>query len=572
MTPVRSLEHRVVILIATGVVLTSVTLGAIGAAAFRRQRAHIATSHQAIVHLMVAQIDRELTHLFSVLQDVVAQARPAMESGAPIPRDALRRPFIETRIADAVFIVDRQGRVLAHEGAQAAPGPEALASVLAAAITHGTATSERIDDAPPQVVSCIAINDLRGTMLGAACGSIELAGRRAAEFFVLLREYSDVPAVLTDRSGRLLVGPTGSHPPDTRQGVVSSESLRNAPWLVILPTHAGAESLLGLALLACAMTVSVLGVLAWGVGRSVRIPLEQLTAHAERLASGDLSRPVPIAGEDEIGRLGDAFERMRQALERSMQALADSNSQLEARVADRTAALGIANAALEARDRQRARLLRQLITAQEDERRRLARELHDDTCQALAALSLRLDMALAAVPAETANPEVVEARRIAERTLDDVHRLIQDLRPTALDELGLVAALQRVTDRHLTPLGVTARVETDDWPARLPHSLETTLFRAAQEAIVNVARHGHAEHVLVQCRADAQRLTIELEDDGCGFDLASVSVTGADDARGLGLLGMRERMASIDGQVTIDSAPDRGTRIVLEAPRQAEGV
>jgi signal transduction histidine kinase len=326
-----------------------------------------------------------------------------------------------------------------------------------------------------------------------------------------------------------------------------------------------------LALLACAIMIGVLGVLAWGVGRSVRIPLDQLTAHAQRLARGDLSQPVPVTGEDEIGRLGDAFERMRQALEQSMQALAENNAQLEARVADRTAALGLANAALESRDRQRARLLRQVITAQEDERRRLARELHDDTCQALAALSLRLDMALASTPDDSINPEVIEARLIAGRTLDDVHRLIHDLRPSALDELGLVVALQRVIDRHLVPTGVTARVEADGWPARLPHALETTLFRAAQEAIVNVARHGRAEHVLVQCRADAQRLAIEIEDDGCGFDLASVSVTGADNARGLGLLGMRERMASIDGTVTIESAPDRGTRILLEAPLQAEG-
>ena len=566
MTPVRSLEHRVVILIATGVVLTSVTLGVIGAIAFSRERAHVIESHQALVHSMALQIDRELTQLFGVLQTVAAQARMAMVQGAPIPRDALRRPFIETRIVDAVFIIDREGRELAHEGPLAAPSPEALASVLAAAASHGTATSERIGDVLPQVVSCITINDLQGTPLGAACGSIQLNGRRADEFFILLRQYANVQATVTDHTGRLLVGAPGT----LAEEVVATEALRNAPWQVSLPDHASSGNPVVLALVACAIMVAVLGVLAWGVGRSVRVPLDQLTAHAQRLARGDLSQPVPVTGEDEIGRLGDAFERMRQALAQSMQALAENNLQLEARVADRTAALGLANAALESRDRQRARLLRQVITAQEDERRRLARELHDDTCQALAALSLRLDMALAATPDDAINPEYIEARLIAGRTLDDVHRLIHDLRPSALDELGLVAALQRVIDRHLVPLGVTARLEADEWPARLPHALETTLFRAAQEAIVNVARHGHAEHVLVQCRAETNRLVIEIEDDGCGFELASVSVTGADDARGLGLLGMRERMASIDGTVSIESAPDRGTRIVLEAPYQAE--
>ena len=149
MTPARSLEHRVVILIATGVVLTSVTLGVIGGIAFGRQRAHLATSHQALVHSMALQIDLELTQLFGVLQTVAAQARLAMVEGTPIPRDALRRPFIETRIADAVFVIDRQGRELAHEGALGAPSPEALSSVLDAATTRGTATSEAHRRAAP---------------------------------------------------------------------------------------------------------------------------------------------------------------------------------------------------------------------------------------------------------------------------------------------------------------------------------------------------------------------------------------------------------------------------------------
>ncbi len=562
MSVVRSLEQRVVILIATGVALTSILLGAIGVVAYRRQQAHLDASHAAIVHSMTAQVDRELTQLLAVLQEVVSQARSAMSGATPIPRDALRRPFIQSRIADAVFIVDRTGRELAHEGSLRTPPAGELAGVLSAAETRGAATSERIDVPRPQVVACIAINDLRGAMLGAACGSIDIRGRRAAEFFALLRQYPNVPAMLVDRSGRDLAGPAGQTPSMARH----RESLRNAPWVLVLPEHGTGGSPAALAVGAAATMMALLGLLAWGVGRSVRVPLDALRDHAERLAGGDLSTPVPIAGEDEIGLLGRAFERMRQALDRSIQALADSNSQLEARVADRTAALARANEELEARDRQRARLLRQLITAQEDERRRLARELHDDTCQALAALALRLDMALAATPDDAVNPELFEARNIATRALDDAHRLIHDLRPTALDELGLVAALQRVIDRHLTPAGVAARIETDEWPARLSRTLETTLFRAAQEAIVNVARHGHAEHVLVQCRATGARLVIEVEDDGSGFDVASVGGGNTDDARGLGLMGMRERMASIDGTVTVDSAPGDGTRIVLDAP------
>lgn len=140
-----------------------------------------------------------------------------MTDGLPIPRDALRRPFIESRIADAVFIVDPLGQELAHEGSLQSPRADALAPVIASARTHGASTSERLDDGKPQVVACIAVNDLRGGLLGAACGSINLAGRRAADFFALLRQYPNVPAVLTDRSGRLLVGPPGATAPPVSQ-------------------------------------------------------------------------------------------------------------------------------------------------------------------------------------------------------------------------------------------------------------------------------------------------------------------------------------------------------------------
>ena len=150
-------------------------------------------------------------------------------------------------------------------------------------------------------------------------------------------------------------------------------------WLAVVPLLAG------LALL-----------FAWGAGQSVRRPLATLTAAAERIADGDLSQPVPSVPADEVGRLARAFERMRRSLADSLASIAAANTVLEQRVERRTAALALANEELRRREQTRVQLLRKVIGAQEDERKRIARELHDETGQTLTALTVRLELAQAA--------------------------------------------------------------------------------------------------------------------------------------------------------------------------------
>ncbi|HKQ61014.1 MAG TPA: ATP-binding protein, partial [Candidatus Polarisedimenticolaceae bacterium] len=273
-----------------------------------------------------------------------------------------------------------------------------------------------------------------------------------------------------------------------------------------------------------------------------------LTRAAEDLARGDLERPIPRVGGDEIGRLGSAFERMRVALRGSLGEIAAANQRLEQRVAERTAELA-------ERERARQRLLGQVITAQEEERKRLARELHDETCQTLAALALRLDLA-------QASPEL---RALAARCLDELRRLIHDLRPAVLDDLGLVPALRWYAERRLAAAGMTVRFEVGPLPERLPPALETALFRAVQELLNNVGRHAGAERVLVQVAAEGGRLVLEVEDDGAGFDPAAVR-PARDEQRGLGLLGVHERVELFGGTLRVESAPGEGTRVVLEVP------
>jgi signal transduction histidine kinase len=238
-----------------------------------------------------------------------------------------------------------------------------------------------------------------------------------------------------------------------------------------------------------------------------------------------LTQALPPLGHDELGRLGRSFETMRLALEK---------------------------------DVTRRRLLRKVITAQEEERKRIARELHDETCQTITALKMKLDAA-----------GMEDAQAMATRSLDELHRIIYDLRPSILDDLGLLAAIRWIAQRSLAPLSVKVRCEFEEPLDRLPFELEIAVFRAVQEAINNVVRHAKAETVLIEVAVNRGVLEIEIEDDGQGFDVQEVGGPSAS-GRGLGLLGMHERMELIGGASKVTSSPGKGTRVSLRVPIPTE--
>jgi signal transduction histidine kinase len=307
-----------------------------------------------------------------------------------------------------------------------------------------------------------------------------------------------------------------------------------------------------------------------GAASSVLRPLLVLTRAAERIAGGDLARPIPPLGSDEVGRLGRSLETMRERLGASLDEIRSANEQLEARVARRTQELQRLYAELRDRDDRRAELLKRFLSAQEGERMRLARELHDETCQTIAALSFRLETALSELPEGGTRARLEEVKGLASRALDDLHRVIFDLRPSVLDDLGLFAAVRWYAARHLEPLGIRVKCEFEDVEGRVPHDVATAVFRIVQEALLNVARHSGAEDVLVQIGADEKRLLVEIEDDGRGFDPKSVELP-SETGRGLGLMGMRERVEILGGTMQLDAAPGNGAHLTfgIPIPREA---
>jgi signal transduction histidine kinase len=219
-------------------------------------------------------------------------------------------------------------------------------------------------------------------------------------------------------------------------------------------------------------------------------------------------------------------------------------------------------AAREAKVRQ---LLGKVIHAQEDERRRVARELHDETSQALAALSMKLQVLLRDDGSGPMHAALEESAALAARTIDGLHRMIADLRPAVLDDLGLQSALRWCASRHLDPAGIAVRAEFAGLDRRLPAQVETVVFRVAQEALINICRHAGASAVLIQGAVKNGAFALEVEDDGRGFDAAR-HLSPEADGSGWGLLGMRERVEMLGGVLRVDSAPGKGTHVALTIP------
>jgi signal transduction histidine kinase len=218
--------------------------------------------------------------------------------------------------------------------------------------------------------------------------------------------------------------------------------------------------------------------------------------------------------------------------------------------------------AVELRQRVARNALERVLSAQEDERRRLARELHDETGQALTSILLGLRGLEDAQDPETLRAAVGEVRDLVRSTLQDVRRLAVELRPKALDDFGLVPAVERLTESFAEQTGIDVEFVHNIPDDRLPPGIETALYRIVQESLTNVVKHARAGHVSVVLTGKDGSVSILVEDDGVGFEPSRAR------SDGLGLLGMRERVELLGGRMTVESRPGAGTTFVAEVPTQ----
>lgn len=263
-----------------------------------------------------------------------------------------------------------------------------------------------------------------------------------------------------------------------------------------------------------------------------------------------VSEPIPVESQDEIGQLDKAFNEMSQRV-------------LAGEAENRTLSQNLRLQII-----QRQELLKRLITTQEEERLRVARDLHDELGQDLAALTLKLDAIekIWTKPPDAVLDQLYQARQIVANTTKKTYNIILDLRPSELDDLGLAKALKSHAGRLFRGSDVKFELVAHNLRSRLSSETEIALFRVFQEAMNNVIRHSQARKVKVSLSLSNGYFEGILEDDGRGFDPETMLSNVGNFPQGLGLLGMKERVAQCGGTLEIISSPEKGTRIQVSIP------
>jgi len=601
----RSLRGRIILLVGLGMVALAGILRLSSLWESRLLFDRALSERRRLAQALADHLDYILRSNLVILQDVALEARGGLGVDLKPVKAALREAYLRSLFTEGVFLLDRRGRIVWIEPQRPSRVHEDFSSLPPVRRTLEAGRPEVSDlviNGGKRIYAVVPIRDWRGELVGAVGGTLDPESLRFRSLLHPIRLGDTTYLELVDGHGivltstkagraftesdhgrflagliqerRSVVGTCHScHEGEGLSGrereVIAFAPLTVAPWGVsirqaereaLAPAFTIERRLFFLG----SLTILLALLFAWGVARSVTKPLGVLTRAAQRIAGGDLDEPIPSLGEDEIGRLARSFDQMRATLRASLEAISEGKRELEKRVQERTRELESLYQELRRKEELRGELLKKVIVAQEEERRRIARELHDETSQALAALLLSVETGLQGAPQEV-RERLHRIKALADRTLDSIHRLIFDLRPSVLDDLGLVSALRWSAESRLEPMGIDLSFEVIGSERRLPPEIETALFRIGQEAITNIARHAEAEGVRITVEFGEEGVRLQVEDDGKGFDPEEVtgSVKGT---RGLGLLGMRERTALLGGTLTIQSEPGKGTRVTVEVP------
>ncbi|CAG1015352.1 two-component system, NarL family, sensor histidine kinase UhpB [Anaerolineales bacterium] len=298
-----------------------------------------------------------------------------------------------------------------------------------------------------------------------------------------------------------------------------------------------------------------------GIGASVTLTwvlirqLGGLVKTMGRVETGDMTVRSPVWSQDEIGQVQAAFNTMINSLQQSRDDLMKNQRELESLDNENTRLIE----ELREKETELRFALRRAVDVQEQERKRIARELHDEIGQALTSILIRLKSLQNITDLDVMTDRLDGIRYLASQTIEEMRRLSMDLRPAALDNLGILPALRWHIGQSMEQNQIEIQFTAPERMERLPPEVEIVLYRVAQEGLNNAIRHSQAKHVEVKLEHTPLFVWLSVSDDGQGFDADGLH-------RGLGLVGIRERVDLLKGQCGIESQRGSGARLWVEIP------
>ncbi|MDP2919354.1 MAG: histidine kinase [Dehalococcoidia bacterium] len=554
-----------------------------------------------IARIVANNLDQTLNYILAQLRDA-ARATGGLPTKAEFDREMapMREILRESGIrVNTLYVLDSTGKVIIAE--PDAPGIVGFSmsaySEIKKNLDAGTASvsglvTKPLTETPTVLISVPIINE-RGEICGVLVSTIDTEQSSLGAFTQSFQVGQTGYIEVVDASG-IVVARTGpGTPPESfelsdhptrfaelintgqavtgkchrchttatnvkkQRDVLAFAPLATVPWGVVirqseqealLPTRQLEIRLLILGTVLVLITL----VLVWAMMQNIVKPIRMLTTAANSLAKNDYEVAIPIGRGDEIGNLSAAFQVMRDELRESRREIVSRYEEAKHR------------------EELRGQLLNSVIDAQEQERRRIARELHDEYGQTLTGLIMSIEAVEDKLPPDQSRlkERLTATKTVVAHALDEMRRLILDLRPPSLDELGLVTAIKTYAQRHLADLDINLKFESHNISGRFPPTLEVTVFRIVQEALHNVAKHAHARNVSIRLSVDGDKMIAVVEDDGHGFNTDVVFRSGGR-GHAWGLIGIRERAALMGGKFELDSKIGRGTRLEVEIPVDA---
>jgi signal transduction histidine kinase len=610
------MQKRIVLIVVMSMLMIFVGLAVVSYLSVRRSIKSSLDARLTLAKIVSDDFDHMIESNLTRLYDMSITGKFDLQDGDSLPElSAIRTAYEYSIFSDGIFVLDRHGTLIFAypDGEEVGLNLLSMPHVSRAIAEEKPVISDVYTDeitGKKVIYALVPLQDKDGDTIGVAGGEIDPASyafSRVVQAVPLQRSRlielidsrgiviasNDPRRILTRtdheeflgsliRDRKSVVGTC--HRCHEEEGARSERTedtlafapLSLAPWGVTIREPRGIVfapstelkmrfAVLGAISLATALLLSI------GLSRSIVRPVRELAWATKRIGEGNLSQAVVVNGADELGSLAASVDEMRVRLADSLQSIQRQNLVLEQRVAERTRDLAASREKL-------CQLLKRVFTAQEEERKRVARELHDDTSQALNGILMSLDaVRFEASPAEPLVVRLAMVREHCLATLQGLHRLIRDLRPPVLDDLGLESAIRWVLENRLRDRGIDYALEVDTtWENAATGSgvgleraqVELLLFRVIQEAVNNIVKHAHATRVRVALRVEGGIRVVQIEDDGVGFDTGSLTRDTDDgaDLTGYGILGMQERVALVDGVMTIRSEPGGGTEIAVVVP------